>query len=195
MDICCPRCEIPAEPVGHEDGRAYFSCPGCKRVWSTSLASLTWTPKPQASGFVPRVLVVDDSEQMVGLLAMWLEDEGCEVLTALSGREALDVAATYYPDIAFIDIVLPPPDGFQVCEALRHRLMPEIILMTGVSNPSVPRRAAELGIVTLLQKPFTQDAAMAAYAVALDRCRRDPLSRLREHFGSVPRARSASPSR
>jgi DNA-binding response OmpR family regulator len=138
------------------------------------------------------VMVVDDSAQMLGLLAMWLEDEGCEVFTALSGREALDVAATYYPDIVFLDVVLPPPDGFLVSKALKHRLSPEIILMTGVSNPDVPERAAALGIATLLVKPFTQESAIAAYTNALDRCRRDPLSRLRDHFGSVPRVRAAT---
>jgi DNA-binding response OmpR family regulator len=186
MDICCPRCGTLSEPAGHEDGRAYFACPRCRRVWSAPLsafAALSQTPA------ITRVMVVDDSEQMVGLLAMWLSDEGCDVVTALSGIEALDVAATYYPDIVFLDVVMPPPDGFRVCEALRQRLAPEVILMTGVSNPRTRLRAAELGVVSLLQKPFTQEAALAAYAAALERCKRDPLARLREHFGSLPRAR------
>jgi CheY-like chemotaxis protein len=158
-------------------------------VWSAPLASLAPSKPHAGSIFIPRVMLVDDSEQMVALLSMWLEDEGCEIFTALTGREALDVAATYYPDIVFLDVVLPPPDGLQVCKALKHRLMPEIILMTGVTNPDVPERAAALGIATLLRKPFTQEAAIEAYNSALDRCRRDPLSRLREHFGSVPRIR------
>ena len=192
MDICCPRCDTPADTVGHEDGRGFFACPLCKRVWSAPLASMAWTPPSSPNAFVPRVMVVDDSAQMVGLLAMWLEDEGCEVFTALSGREALDVAATYYPDIVFLDVVLPPPDGILVAKALKHRLSPEIILMTGVSNPDVPERAAALGIVTLLVKPFTRESAIDAYAAALDRCHHDPLSRLREHFGSMPRARTLS---
>ena len=186
MDICCPRCGMLSEPAGHEDGRAYFACPQCRRVWSAPLsafAALSQTPT------TTRVMVVDDSEQMVGLLATWLSDEGCDVLTALSGIEALDVAATYYPDIVFLDVVMPPPDGFRVCEALRQRLAPEVILMTGVPNPRTRLRAAELGVVSLLQKPFTHEAALAAYAAALERCRRDPLARLREHFGSLPRAR------
>jgi CheY-like chemotaxis protein len=195
MDICCPRCAIPAETAGHEDGRGFFSCPRCKRVWSAPLASFVWTERATPAAFVPRVMVVDDSDQMVGLLSLWLEDEGCEVFTALTGREALDVAAIYYPDIVFLDVVMPPPDGFHVYEALRHLLAPEVILMTGTSNPDVPRRAAELGIATLLRKPFTHEAAVDAYARALDRCRRDPLSRLRDHFGSVQRARNATPAR
>ena len=194
MDICCPRCGALAEAAGHEDGRAYFSCVRCRRVWSTPLTSLARSSGPPSQTFTPRVLVVDDSEQMVGLLAMWLEDEGCEVATALSGHEALDAAATYYPDIVFLDLVLPPPDGFQVFEGLKQCLAPEVILMTGVSSPDIARRAARLGAVAMLHKPFTREAAIAAYGIAYDRCRRDPLLRLREHFGSLPRIRSVLPT-
>lgn len=187
MDICCPRCGAPSEPAGHEDGRSYFSCARCKRVWSAPIASFARPAGDASDDFVTRVMLVDDSAEMLRLLASWLEDQHCDVVTALSGREALEVAATYYPDIVFLDLILPPPDGFDVCVRLRKRLAPEVILMTGVSNPDAQRRAAELGVVALLQKPFTQEAAIAAYLTALERCRRDPLARLRAHFGALPR--------
>lgn len=186
MDIHCPRCGLPAEAAGHEDGRAFFACSRCQRVFSAPLASFIPHAGP-AGALATRVLVVDDADAMVHLLRMWLEDEGCEVFTAVSGRDALDLAATYYPDVVFVDLVMPPPDGFRVCHELKTRLAPEIILMTGVSNPDSRRRAAELGVVALLEKPFTREAAMAAYGTAVERCRRDPLSRLRAHFGGVPR--------
>jgi CheY-like chemotaxis protein len=135
-----------------------------------------------------RVLVVDDSSEMAGLLTAWLEDEGCVVVTAGNGREAMDAAAVYYPDVVFLDVILPGPDGYQVCEALRKQhLSPEVVLMTGYSNPEYARRGAELGVVALLQKPLTQEAVLAALTAALERCRRDPLSGLRGHFGAHPR--------
>jgi CheY-like chemotaxis protein len=186
MNICCPRCGACAEAAGHEDGRAYFACPQCQRVFSAELASFA-TP-PGSPGNVPtRVMIVDDSDEMLRLLRIWLEDEGCEVFTALSGRDALDLAATYYPDVVFVDVIMPHPDGFHVCQALRQRLRPEVILMTGVTNAETRRRASELGIVALLEKPFIREAAVTAYNTAVERCRRDPLSRLRAHFGGVPR--------
>jgi CheY-like chemotaxis protein len=186
MNICCPRCGTLAEAAGHEDGRAYFACPQCQRVFSAELAS--FARPPGTPGTVPtRVLVVDDSDEMVRLVRMWLEDEGCEVFTALSGRDALDVAATYYPDVVFLDLIMPHPDGFYVCQALKQRLRPEVILMTGVATAEARRRASELGVVALLEKPFSHAAAVAAYNTAIERCRRDPLSRLRAHFGGVPR--------
>jgi len=169
MDMRCPRCEGQSEAVGHEDGRAYFACAACKRVWSTSLASLGAAPADPLA----RVLVVDDSRDMVQLLAMWLRDEGCTVLTASSGREALAVAAAAHPDVVFLDLFLPPPDGLRVCESLHDGgpAAPEVILMTGVPNPDVPRRAADAGALAVLQKPFTREEAMQALNMAIARSR------------------------
>lgn len=185
-DTRCPRCGGPAEPAGHEDARAFFQCTLCSRVWATHLSALAARQSRDQSG-APRVLVADDSPEMLGLMSAWLEDEGCVVATAGSGREALDAAAVYYPDVAFVDLVLPPPDGFSLCEALKARLAPEVVLMTGMSNPDNARRAAELGVVALLRKPFEREAVLNALSTALDRCRRDPLAGLRTHFGSLPR--------
>ena len=141
-----------------------------------------------ARGDQTRVLVVDDSAEMAELLAAWLEEEGCSVVTAGSGREAMEAAAVYYPDVVFVDVILPGLDGFHVCEALRRRhLSPEVILMTGYLNPEYPSRGAELGVVALLQKPLTREAVIAAFKTALERCRRDPLGGLRAHFGAHPR--------
>jgi hypothetical protein len=112
MDICCPRCGGVAEPAGHEDGRAFFQCPACDRVWATHISAMLEHPERRASP-VPRVLVADDSPEMLGLLAAWLEDEGCMVIAVGTGREALDAAVAYRPDVAFVDVVLPPPDGLK----------------------------------------------------------------------------------
>lgn len=185
-DTRCPRCGGLAEPAGHEDARAFFQCTTCSRVWATHMSAIaaeltTGEQRP------PRVLVADDSPEMLGLMSAWLEDDGCVVVTASSGREALDAASVYYPDVAFVDLVLPPPDGFTVCDALRKRLSPEVVLMTGMPNPENARRAADLGVVALLMKPFTREAVSKALSNALDRCRRDPLGGLRTHFGSHPR--------
>jgi CheY-like chemotaxis protein len=188
-DTRCPRCGGPAEPAGHEDARAFFQCRACTRVWATHLSAIAARRARADQPTIPRVLVADDSPEMLGLMSAWLEDEDCVVITASSGAEALDAAAVYYPDVAFIDVVLPPPDGFAVCEALRARLSPEVVLMTGISNPHNARRAADLGVVSLLRKPFAREDVLGALATALERCRRDPLAGLRTHFGAHPRAR------
>jgi len=105
-----------------------------------------------------KVLVVDDSDDLLKLVASWLDDAGFIVTTATSGMEALDIVHSHDPDIVLLDVVIPPPDGFAVCESLLHRERPpEIILMTGVADPRRLRRVDELGGLVVLRKPFTYD--------------------------------------
>jgi CheY-like chemotaxis protein len=114
-----------------------------------------------------RVLVVDDSDQLVSLIEMWLEDEGYDVVTAASGREALESAAACRPDIVLLDLVIPAPDGLVVCERLRQQAHPPVIvLMTGVTEPARLRRADECGTFLLLQKPLTQQTVLDAMSRA-----------------------------
>ena len=126
------------------------------------LTSLAGREGPRSKRGSIRILVVDDSDDLRGLISAWLEDEGYAVVTAGSGREALDAAAVYYPDIVLLDLVIPPPDGFEVCAALRNHLPPQIILMTGLSDPDHVRRALDLGVVALLRKPLTREAVVDA---------------------------------
>ena len=166
----CPRCGAHAAFAGYEDARTYYQCENCQRIWSTEVSSESEASITHAA---LRVLVADDSDAMVGLIGMWLTDEGYHVATATSGRRALDAAAVHRPDIALLDVVMPPPDGIAVCEALqRQPSPPEVILMTGISDPVRIRRAGDMRFVELLRKPLTREAVLAAVAAAAKRCRR-----------------------
>ena len=95
MDIFCPRCGTPAVPAGHEDARAFYRCENCHRVWMSHLTDGT-------AGRIPgrkptRVLVVDDSDQLLALVSAWLEDEGYAVATATTGTRAMQAAAVNRP--------------------------------------------------------------------------------------------------
>jgi CheY-like chemotaxis protein len=173
MNICCPRCGGLAEPAGHEDARAFFQCPTCSRVWATHIAASVTHSFPTVNA--PRVLIADDSREMLGLLTAWLEDEGCVVIAAASGREAIESAHAYKPDVAFIDVILPPPDGFHVCEVLTQKMGIAVILMTGMSSPD-NRHVEEAGALLLLRKPFDLEAMLDALTRALDHCRRKEAS-------------------
>jgi CheY-like chemotaxis protein len=170
MDISCPRCGGLAEPAGHEDARAFFQCPTCARVWATHISALIDRGSAPAHP-AARVLIADDSPEMLGLLTAWVEDEGCMVIAVSSGREAIDAAIAHQPDVAFLDLVLPPPDGYHVCEVLTRRLGVAAVLMTGGANPD-RTRAEEVGALLLLQKPFPREAVVGALTQALAHCRR-----------------------
>lgn len=163
MDNPCPRCGRPGTPAGHEDGRAFFRCEFCNRVWMIHLSAgmLISTPAPT------RVLVVDDSDQLVGLIVAWLEDEGYQVATATTGSRALAAADAETPDVVLLDLILPPPDGFALCARLqRGPRPPAVIVMTGLSDQSRLRQIDGLGAFAVLQKPLTQEVVLDAVSRA-----------------------------
>ena len=68
-----------------------------------------------------RVLVVDDEPEIVRGLSDNLTFEGYQVLAAGDGVSALALAAREAPDLILLDIMMPPPNGWEVCRELRRR--------------------------------------------------------------------------
>lgn len=164
MDILCPRCGRAATPAGHEDARAFYRCENCNRVWMTHLGA---APVRRTAGGPVRVLVVDDSDQLVGLVAAWLEDEGYLVTTATTGARAMAAVSSEPPDVVVLDLILPPPDGFTLCRLL-HAMPrpPAMVVMTGIGDRPRLRQLDGLGIVAILQKPLTQEMVLDAVSRA-----------------------------
>ncbi|MEZ4755356.1 MAG: response regulator transcription factor [Flavobacteriales bacterium] len=71
----------------------------------------------------PKVLLVDDEQDIIDLLKYNLEREGYQVATALNGRDAIKQAKQHRPDLIVLDIMMPGMDGVEVCNQLRQ--MPE----------------------------------------------------------------------
>ncbi|MEW6235055.1 MAG: response regulator [Candidatus Omnitrophota bacterium] len=65
------------------------------------------------------ILVVDDEQEIVDFLSMALEDEGFHVLTAMDGREALDLVAQRKPDLISLDLVMPKYPGARMIRELK----------------------------------------------------------------------------
>lgn len=72
-----------------------------------------------------KILVVDDEKNILKLYKAELEDEGYTVVTANSGREALDIYEQEEPDIITLDIMMPEMDGIQVLRQIKQKA-PEI---------------------------------------------------------------------
>src|SRR6202167_1796957 len=67
-----------------------------------------------------KVLVIDDSKTIRKTAETLLSKEGCEVVTAVDGFEALSKIADHKPDIIFVDIMMPRLDGYQTCALIKH---------------------------------------------------------------------------
>jgi two-component system OmpR family response regulator len=116
-----------------------------------------------------RVLVVEDEVKMADLVRRTLEREGYSVDTAGSGTDGLWLATENDYDAIVLDVMMPAPDGFEVCRTLREReRWAPVLLLT--ARDSVEDRVAGLdaGADDYLAKPFSV-AELAARLRALVR--------------------------
>jgi two-component system chemotaxis response regulator CheB len=123
----------------------------------------------------PRVLIIDDSEVVRGLLARGLQRHGCEVVGEAAGPYAArDLVVTLAPDVLTLDIEMPRMNGLTFLERLMaFKPMPVVVLssLTPVGS-KMALRALELGALEVLAKPAHDlavggDHAMAAVAMAV----------------------------
>jgi DNA-binding response OmpR family regulator len=110
-----------------------------------------------ASARRPLVLVADDDEDILTLVAFRLERAGCEIVKARSGDEALRVAGEIVPDLAVLDVMMPGMDGYDVTRELRRQErtseMP-IILLTARAQEADVARGMAAGADDYVRKPF-----------------------------------------
>jgi two-component system KDP operon response regulator KdpE len=102
----------------------------------------------------PRVLVVDDEQQILRALRVILREGGFEALPAASGEEALDVAAVQPPDAAIVDLLLPDIDGVELCRRLREWTQMPLIVLSAVGDEDAKVRALAAGADDYVTKPF-----------------------------------------
>lgn len=67
----------------------------------------------------PRILIVDDEEDILQFLEYNLKKENFDVRTALSGRLAIDIATQFRPELIILDVMMPELDGIETCKELR----------------------------------------------------------------------------
>jgi DNA-binding response OmpR family regulator len=87
-----------------------------------------------------------------------LSRAGFHVLTAASGREALDTIAATTPDLIILDLMLPDIDGFGICEILRRHAATAtipIIILTAWATNDAQHLGLELGALDYMTKPFS----------------------------------------
>jgi len=111
-----------------------------------------------------RVLVVDDVPANVKLLEARLSAEYFDVVTAMSGAEALAICERAECDLVLLDVMMPDLDGFEVCRRLKtssatHHI--PVVMVTALDQPSDKVRGLEAGADDFLTKPIAELALLA----------------------------------
>jgi two-component system KDP operon response regulator KdpE len=110
---------------------------------------------------VTTVLVVDDEPQILRALRVNLAARSYDVVTASTGREALDAAARHHPDLVVLDLGLPDMDGVEVIRGLRGWTTVPIIILSGRSQSMAKVQALDAGADDYVTKPFNVDELLA----------------------------------
>jgi two-component system KDP operon response regulator KdpE len=108
-----------------------------------------------------RVLVVDDEPQILRALRINLQARDYEVVTASSGRGALQAASEAHPDLVVLDLGLPDMDGVEVVRSLRTWTPVPILILSGRLNSQDKVQALDAGADDYVTKPFNVDELFA----------------------------------
>ena len=121
------------------------------------------TAQGELSGL--KVMVIDDSKTIRRTAETLLKKEGCDVITATDGFEALAKIADHRPEIIFIDIMMPRLDGYQTCALIKHNQLfkqTPVIMLSSKDGLFDRARGRIVGSEQYLTKPFTREELLGA---------------------------------
>jgi two-component system KDP operon response regulator KdpE len=117
------------------------------------------------------VLIVDDDEATVKLLAVTFERAGARVLTATSGLQALRQTFENRPDVVLLDLSMPEMDGITVCQRLRELSDVPVIMVTAFNDTGNVTSSFAAGVDDFVGKPFENSELLARVQACLRRVR------------------------
>lgn len=115
-----------------------------------------------------KVLILDDEKDIADLLATFLKNEGFEVITAYTGKEAL---ANLSPelDLALLDVMLPDADGFDILKKIRQDYLFPVLMLTAKDEQLDKITGLTLGADDYITKPFNPLEVVARVKTQLRR--------------------------
>jgi DNA-binding response OmpR family regulator len=116
-----------------------------------------------------KVLVVEDEPTLVDTLEYNLSRQDYEVVTAMDGRMALEVARQERPDLIVLDLMLPGIDGVEICRILRQEMNVPILMLTARDEEIDKIVGLEVGADDYMTKPFSMRELLARVKALLRR--------------------------
>ena len=112
-----------------------------------------------------KVMVIDDSKTIRRTAETLLSKEGCEVITATDGFDALAKIADSQPAIIFVDIMMPRLDGYQTCALIKNNVdfqSTPVIMLSSKDGLFDRAKGRIVGADQYLTKPFSKDELLGA---------------------------------
>lgn len=116
------------------------------------------------------ILIVDDEREIADLVALCLENEGYETRVFYSSREALaEIIGSDSVELAILDVMMPPPDGFALCEEIRKSHTYPVIMLTARGEEGDKVNGLAIGADDYVTKPFNPAELVARVKAQLRR--------------------------
>lgn len=116
----------------------------------------------------PKILIVDDDEDLHTLYGLYLHGESFEIARAFNGQQALEAVDKECPDLIVLDMIMPVMDGEEFFIKLRTEKKNQTPVIIASVNEKIPQKLFDLGnIYTTLKKPFTIETLIAKIREAL----------------------------
>ena len=115
------------------------------------------------------MLVAEDDEKHAELVRRYLLRDGHEVAVVHDGHAAIDQARRWRPDLLILDVMMPGPDGLEVCGTLRAESRLPVLMLTARSTEDDLLLGLELGADDYLTKPYSPRELMARVRALLRR--------------------------
>ncbi|MGD0854504.1 MAG: response regulator transcription factor [Dehalococcoidia bacterium] len=132
-----------------------------------------------------KILVVDDEPKVGDLIKAYLDKDGYEVLLSTDGKDALDKARNYKPDLILLDLNLPEVDGIEVFRNVRTFSEVPVIMVTARDDEVDKIVGLQLGADDYVTKPFSPRELAARVGAVLRRYSEGPRSTLRVLAGEL----------
>jgi DNA-binding response OmpR family regulator len=127
-----------------------------------------------------KILIVDDEPDILNLAKITLENEGFELVTASNGVEALEKAKTEFPDLIFLDVVMPGKSGLEVCNILKNQPCTkniQIVMFTVLGRDIDKMLSMKVGADGHFTKPFTPDELVISIKNYLTKAKKNKFSK------------------
>lgn len=117
----------------------------------------------------PKVLVIDDEENVCELITLYFEKAGYDVLSCGDGNEGIEMVRSQKPDIVILDLMLPGIDGLDVCKEIRKTSNVPLIMLTARVDEVDRVLGLEIGADDYVTKPFSPRELLARVKAVLRR--------------------------
>lgn len=117
------------------------------------------------------VLVVDDEPNIVISIKFLMKQKGYEVRTASNGEEALQALNEKVPDLILLDVMMPKPDGYEVCQKIRATAKWKdipVIMLTAKGREVEREKGFAMGADDYITKPFSTQELVAKVQAILE---------------------------